>query len=145
MRSASLLLLASVAIGLASAQESAVKKDLEKFQGSWQATYVVDLNGSRASADDIKNTRLVVQGNKFTLQTSTAVVKGTFTIDPTRSPKTIDFVLENQKPDAKFLGIYRIDGDERSSCFSPPGKDRPGELDPKATGYLQFGWKRQTP
>lgn len=143
MRICILLLLATIVVGFSPAQEPAIKNDLEKFQGSWQASYVIGADGKPAPADDVKSTRLVVKGNEFTLRTNDSVIKGTFTINPSQTPKAIDVVLEGAKPDEKLLGIYRIDGDERRSCFVLPGKERPKEIDPKTTGYLQFGWKRQ--
>lgn len=143
MRICILLLLATIVVGFSPAQESAIKNDLEKFQGSWQAFYVIDAEGKQVPADEVKSTRLVVKGNQFTLQTKDSVIKGAFTINPSQTPKTIDVILEGAKPDEKLLGIYRIDGDERRSCFVLPGKERPKEIEPKTSGYLQFGWKRQ--
>lgn len=145
MRICILLLVATTIIGFSPAQEPAIKSDLEKFQGSWQAFYVIGMDGKPSPADEVMNTRLVVKGNQFTLRTKDAVIKGTFTINPSQTPKAIDVVLEGQKPGEKLLGIYRIDGDERRSCFVLPGKERPKDIDPKTAGYLQFGWKRQSP
>lgn len=145
MRLPTLLLLASVSIGFGFGQESAVQDDLKKFQGSWQATFLVDIDGKPSPKEEVKHTQLVVEGHQFTLRTKDSVIKGTFTIDPTRSPKAIDVILEGAKPGEKLLGIYRIDGDERRSCFALPGKERSKVFDPKTAGYLQFGWKRQSP
>jgi uncharacterized protein (TIGR03067 family) len=144
MRICILLVVATIVIGFSPAQEPA-KSDLEKFQGSWQAFYVIDMDGKSSPADEVKNTRLVVEGSQFTLRTKDSVIKGTFTINPSQSPKAIDVVLEGQKPGEKLLGIYRIDGDERRSCFVLPGKERSKDIDPKTPGYLQMGWKRQSP
>jgi uncharacterized protein (TIGR03067 family) len=145
MRSLSLFLIVTAFIGLASTPTDDAKKDLEKFQGAWQATLVVGVDGAPAPESDVMATRLVVQGNQFTLKTKDGMVKGTFAIDPSRTPKAIEFTLEGQPASEKFLGIYRIDGDERRSCFAVPGKDRPTNLEPRVPGYLYFGWKRQAP
>jgi uncharacterized protein (TIGR03067 family) len=141
MRTCIVALLAAVAIGFVAAQPAA-KGDLEKFQGTWQASYVIGFDGKPAPDDEVKNASLLVEGSQFTLKTKDGVIKGTFTIDPSRTPKTIDVTLEGAKPNEKLLGIYRIDGAERRSCFAMPGKERPKEIDPKTAGYLQFGWRR---
>jgi len=137
-------LVAVALLGSSSPQDSAVKLDLEKFQGNWQATLVVNVNGESAPQDQVRDTQLKVEGTKFVLRSKDAVVKGTFTIDPSRTPKTIDVVLEGQNPNEKLLGIYRIDGDERRSCFALPGKDRPKDFDPCLPGYIAFTWKFKT-
>jgi uncharacterized protein (TIGR03067 family) len=123
--------------------DRAVKKDLDKFQGAWQAISVINVDGKPASEDDARYTRLVVKGNTFTLQDKNAMIRGTFSIDPTRVPKTIDVTLDGAKPEDKILGIYRIDGDLRRSCFVPPGKERPRDFPSDGKGFLQFVWKPQ--
>jgi uncharacterized protein (TIGR03067 family) len=136
-------LLAVIAVAaLAFTQQTIVNPDLDKFQGSWQATYVVNLEGKRAPEEEVKDTRLTVEGTKFVLQTKDSVIKGSFTLESSRVPKAIDVILAGQKPEEKLLGIYRVDGDERHSCFALPGKDRPTQLEPKTPGFIYFGWKR---
>lgn len=138
-----LLIIAPIALANSSPDDLSVKKDLDKFQGSWRAVSVVNLDGKPASADEIQHTRLVVNGNTFILQGKDATIRGTFSIDPTRVPKTIDVTLEGAKPEDKILGIYRIDGDLRKSCFVLPGKERPKDFPSEGKGYLQFVWKPQ--
>ena len=140
-----LLLLILTPIALATGQEDdrAVKKDLDKFQGSWQAVSVVDIDGKPRSEDEAQHTRLVVEGNTFTLRDKNATIRGTFSIDPTRVPKTIDVTLEGAGPADKILGIYRLEGDLRRSCFVLAGKERPKDFPSDGKGYLQFVWKPQ--
>ena len=140
-----LLLLILTPIALATGQEDdrAVKKDLDKFQGSWQAVSVVDIDGKPRSEDEAQHTRLVVEGNTFTLRDKNATIRGTFSIDPTRVPKTIEVTLEGAKPEDKILGIYRLEGDLRRSCFVLAGKERPKDFPSDGKGYLQFVWKPQ--
>jgi len=138
-----LLLLIAAPLALAASQvdDAAVKKDLAKFQGSWQAVSVINMEGKPASPDEVLQFRLVVEGNTFTLREKDNTIRGTFSIDPTRVPKTIDFKLDGAKAEEKFLGIYRIDGDLRRSCFVPPGQERPKDFPSDPKGYLQFVWK----
>jgi uncharacterized protein (TIGR03067 family) len=137
------LILAPMAFAVNQVDQSAVKKDLAKFQGSWQAVSAINMEGKPASAEEAQQLRLVVEGNTFTLREKDTTIRGTFSIDPTRVPKTIDFTLDGAKAEEKFLGIYRLEGDLRRSCFAPPGKERPKDFPSDGKGYLQFVWKPQ--
>jgi len=122
----------------------AAKPDLQRFQGAWQAATIYDLEGRAASADELKQTRLFVDGNKFTLKGKDYTITGKFSIDALKSPKSIDVVLdgeEGQQP-AKLLGIYRFDGESRWSCFALPGDERPKAFPASSKGYIQYEWKR---
>jgi uncharacterized protein (TIGR03067 family) len=72
---------------------------------------------------------------------------GRFTLDPSKTPKTIDVLLgDAKKQEDKLLGIYQIDGELRRSCFAMPGQERPkGFSSPETKGCLQLEWKRQAP
>jgi len=88
----------------------------------------------------------VVKGNEFTLTDKGVPTSGTFTIDPTKTPKTIDFLLADSKsPKAKFLGVYEILGERRLSCFAFPMQERPRGVRPSDKGYLMFEWKPAAP
>jgi uncharacterized protein (TIGR03067 family) len=137
-----LILLAPLAAG-DGGQALAVKEELQQFQGHWRAVSILNPEGQRATEDEVQSTRLVVEGNKFTLTGKDFTVSGTFSINPARSPKTIDALLtSNDGKETKFLGIYEIRGDTRKSCFTVDGKPRPtGFLAEK--GYFGFEWRRE--
>jgi uncharacterized protein (TIGR03067 family) len=120
----------------------AAKKDLQQFQGSWQAVFVQNVDGQRATQEDIQATRLEVQGNEFTFTAKDLTVSGTFVIDPSQTPKRIDVVLKGAKPADKLLGVYQIDGDVRRSCFAFPRQARPVDVRPSEKGYFILEWKR---
>lgn len=118
-----------------------VKKDLQQFQGSWRAISIHQADGRPATEDEIKNARLVVDGTKFTLKGKDFTINGSFTIDPTKTPKTIDVVLTGDDgTKTTFLGIYRIQGETRKSSFALEGA-RPTQFSPKK-GHLGFEWTR---
>jgi uncharacterized protein (TIGR03067 family) len=92
--------------------------------------------------EEVAATRLVVTSNKFTLINKQMNVSGTFTVDPARTPRTIDVVLTTADgPDITVLGIYKVRGDARQSCFALPGKERPTQFTTEP-GYLGFTWQR---
>jgi uncharacterized protein (TIGR03067 family) len=121
-------------------QDSA-KSDLKQFQGTWQPVFIRNPEGQQATAEELKAVRLVVKGNEFTFTNKDATISGTFSIDPSKTPKTIDFLLKGGKSDEKFLGVYEIRGERRLSCFALPKENRPKELRPTEKGYLLLEWK----
>jgi len=131
-----------LALGSAPAGDDVAKKDLQLFQGSWQAVFIQNVDGQRAPDEDVRATRLLVHGNEFTLMVKDVTVYGTFTIDPTKTPKAIDVTLKGAKPGEKFLGVYQIDGEIRRSSFALPGNERPRAVRPSAKGYVMLEWKR---
>lgn len=119
-------------------------KELEQFQGSWAAVSIQGIDGRLTPTEDVAETRLLVTGNKFTLSGKAYSISGDFSIDPSKTPKTIDLVLnENQVSETKLLGIYDIKGDIRKSCFSVPGRPRPTTFMHGKENYLIFEWKAQ--
>jgi len=138
-----LVLLTPLGAGGGASPEEAVKKELQQFQGSWKAVSILHVDGRRASDDEVQNTRLVVEGNKFTLTGENSTISGTFTVNPAKTPKTIDVRLTSKDGRAtKFLGIYQIQGDTRKSCFALPDKERPTQFSSEK-GYFGFEWRRK--
>ncbi len=137
-----LLLLAPLAVAVGAAVEDAAKKDLEQFQGSWKAVSIQHADGRQASEDEVQNTRLVIEGNKFTLTGKDSTISGTFTVNPAKTPKTIDVLLTSKDGrETKFLGIYQMQGDKRKSRFALPRKERPTQF-LSEKGYFGFEWRR---
>jgi uncharacterized protein (TIGR03067 family) len=70
--------------------------------------------------------------------------KAKYTIDPTKKPKTIDYMMTEGFTKGKTqLGIYELTGDTVKFCFAAPGKDRPTEFTAKeGSQYTLSVWKR---
>ncbi len=113
-----------------SAKEAAIKKDRAQFKGTWRVVSLV-VDGNKAPDSDAQKiivtnhadgTWVVKVGDK-------EVARGTSTIDPTKKPKTLDFVPTVGSNQGKtHLGLYELKGDSRKLCFVAPGKDRPTEF-----------------
>ncbi len=73
------------------------------------------------------------------------VIQGTSEIDPTRKPKTIDFMTTEGDDKGKIvLGIYELGDDTRKLCYAQPGKDRPSEFSaPAGSGHTLVVFKRE--
>jgi uncharacterized protein (TIGR03067 family) len=126
----------------------AVKKELERFAGTWQNTSGEE-DGVKAPDDRVKGHTFVFAGDRYTVRMNgTTIEEGTFRIDPLAKPKAID--LHPTKPEAKVqLGIYEIGEDDTIRvCFTHPGSaaTRPTEFSTtKGTGHVLGVAKRVKP
>jgi uncharacterized protein (TIGR03067 family) len=115
-------------------RSDAAKKELEKFQGTWQLVSA-ETDGVAAPAERVKQIRVVIDGSKHTVFFGDQEVAHQipFELDPTTKPKSVTDSL----PDGQTIkGIYEIDGDTLKSCVAAPGKDRPKEFTAKACSGL---------
>jgi len=136
------MLLAPLEAGDKPPAPDAVKKEIAKFQGTWKAVAAQDVNGGEVSREEVGKTRLVVEGNTFKLSGKDFTIDGTFTVNPAKTPHTIDVVLKsNDGKETRILGIYQIQGDTRKSCFGLSDKERPTTFSARK-GYIGFEWKR---
>ena len=90
MYRAVLLLLCAGSCFAVQPSEEAVKKELKLFQGKWDATGGQGFDGTVPTDIELQLTSLEVDGDKFTMKTGSLTIKGSFTVDPTKKPKTID-------------------------------------------------------
>lgn len=132
------LLFASVVI----AQDDATKKDLAKFQGSWELVSG-ERDGKKLSEEETKKTKTIYEGEKFQFPDAFGMTqKGTIKLDPSKNPKWVDST--DAAKGAVSLGIYEFtDEGNRRVCFAPPGKPRPTEFSSKpGSGHSYLIWKR---
>jgi uncharacterized protein (TIGR03067 family) len=135
-----MLLLAWLFVAAGSAAQDPVKKERDKLQGVWvdvtdvlrrwppvdvdQGLPVLDITSDKVSS------RVVVrESGKIVLKDVQAM---TFTLDPAKEPKAIDFTLTSGANKGKVVrGIYRVDGDDLIICTpAKPDGPRPGTLVP---------------
>lgn len=114
-----------VAIGFAAvavADDAANKKDKETLQGTWTA-----VSGQKEGKEDAeaKDHALVFEGDKFSVKLKdNVIVRGTFKIDASKSPKTMDMEITEGPEDVKgktAQAIYLVKGDELTWCVAHPG------------------------
>ena len=123
-----ILLLTGTCLCAAEPGDDAVKKDLKHYQGTWQAVAANRIDGEPLSAEELKEIKLVVEGDKFTLTSGPQEkpITGTFKLDPSKKPKAIDLFLGAEQK--AIPGIYEIVNDDlRKSCFNLKGEERPTE------------------
>jgi RNA polymerase sigma-70 factor (ECF subfamily) len=124
-----------------------LKKELALLDGEWTMVSVT-ADGQAMPEAIAKTGKRVAHGNETTVTIAgQLVMKATFTIDPTKKPKTIDYTMtDGPTKGQKQYGIYEIDGDTVLVCFAPPGKDRPTEFVSKpGDGRALTVWKMAKP
>jgi uncharacterized protein (TIGR03067 family) len=108
-----------------------IQKEMKKLQGSWTPVSV-ESGGMKATGDDLKKVagKLEIDGDKITMEVWSTPMKATLKIDPTKKPKSMDFVHEKNK--MAGLAIYELDGELLRICFQvEDGKPRPEEFTSK--------------
>jgi uncharacterized protein (TIGR03067 family) len=91
--------------------------------------------GKRVSKEGV--TTISLNGRMF--------FKAKYALDPSKKPAAIDYdMIEGPTTGKKQLGIYKLDGDTVTFCFSSPGNPRPTEFTAKSgSGWTLSVWKRE--
>ena len=146
IRHAVLIGLAALAVATTWAQDSeAAKKDKSQLQGEWTMVSG-ERDGHAFPADFIQRSKRVAKGDEVTVTLQGQLfMKAKFTLDPAKSPKSIDYSVTGGPYAGKAqLGIYQFDGDKVTFCFSTPGKERPTAFSTQPNdGRTLSVWKRQ--
>lgn len=120
-------------------KEEAVKKEFLAIEGRWRAASV-EIDGNRLGDDEAKKFtfeqgrdgewELIVDGSEL--------ARGTTSVDPTQTPKTIDFVTTGgSNAGDRTYGIYEITGTTWRICNAQAGRPRPAEFSaPAGSGRM---------
>ncbi|HEV3081763.1 MAG TPA: TIGR03067 domain-containing protein [Gemmataceae bacterium] len=144
IRSVVLVLALSLLAGAEASKEDQRKKDQETIQGDWaQQSMVVD--GARVPDDEAQALFRSMKDDKYTIyQFKKVIGKGTFKLDASRKPKTIDATTTAGGRSLTLLGVYELDGDSLKLCFAPPGKPRPSDFTSKKGSEHRLSvWERE--
>ena len=112
------------------AKDEAIKKDRKKIEGTWRIV-ALEINGNKPGDEDARKLTVVngADGTWSLRSEGQEINKGTSTIDPTKTPKSIDITpIEGDTKGDQHLGIYELGETTRKLCFAPPGKPRPTEF-----------------
>ena len=144
MRISFLAVIGLLFVSAANAQDEAAKKDLSRFQGSWEL--VADWrDGNKVSAEESRKTKITIKGEKFDFPDESGIgtsKNGTIKLDPSKSPKLMD-TTANPANGEVSLGIYEFTEEGYKVCFAVPGQARPTEFSSKpGSGHNYQVWKR---
>jgi uncharacterized protein (TIGR03067 family) len=131
-------------VGSAAAQD-----DLQKAMAQLEGEFTMvsgTASGFAISPEIVKTGKRVCSAGETTITLGGQLLfKARIRIDPTKTPKTIDYdMTEGPTKGKTHLGIYEIEGDMVRFCFAAPGLDRPNDFTAKeGSGQTLSVWKRE--
>ena len=125
----------------------AIAEEMKKLQGTWkQIAYERD--GVTEPLDEQGwEPRVTFTGDAFVVALSdgSIPIKGTYKLDPTRNPKTIDWSDTIGEDAGKtLLAIYYLEADRLTFCAAYPGQKRPTEFTTRPGQVLRVS-RREMP
>jgi uncharacterized protein (TIGR03067 family) len=129
--------LTSVATPRRSLQDKkSAKTDKELIQGTWAVESIVD--DGLEMADEIREmVKFQVNGDKLEIKFGDIAMKGSYKVDESKKPKTVDITLESGET---MIGIYEMTADKVKFCMAvnEKGTQRPKEFTSAAGSGLKL-------
>jgi uncharacterized protein (TIGR03067 family) len=128
-------------LGIAAAPQAALgqppaKTEKEKLIGDWIVVsnqslgIVAEIFGQVPEPDNVRFA--VISPTQWNVKAGNDLFRMAYQVDPTKSPKTVDLVIEpSPGKKATLQGIYDLDGDQLTVCFDSFGEKRPANFPPK--------------
>jgi uncharacterized protein (TIGR03067 family) len=105
--------------------------EMKKFDGKWKVTRL-ETEGQQVGSDDVPALSLKFEGAELVYDSGEGEKKGTYKIDPEKTPKEID--ISHKSPtgeDETLKGIYKFEDKKLILCLPVPGAGdvgRPSEF-----------------
>src|SRR5262245_1060720 len=100
-------------------------ENLRQLEGTWEFLGL-ELDGRAMPANMISNSRMLIDGDRFRMESPEANYEGVFTIDVERVPHEIDIeFVEGPEAGNWSYGIFELDGDNFKLCLGLTGVSRP--------------------
>jgi uncharacterized protein (TIGR03067 family) len=128
----------------AAAPKKAARGVATELEGEWQMVSAV-MNGAPMEKSAVAWVKRVTTGNETAVYAGPqTMLKAQFTNDPSKSPKTLDYVHTAASNKGKTtLGIYQFDADLLKICMAAPGSKRPTKFESTRGDGASFTvWKR---
>jgi uncharacterized protein (TIGR03067 family) len=128
--------------------EEKVQSDADKMADIWTCTSAI--NDGKPLADEIaRELRLTLtkDGGYKTERGKQVLFDSIFKLDGGQNPKQIDMIgTEGENRGKTAQGIYVLDGDTLTICYTMPGGERPKEFESKPGSKATLVvWKRAKP
>jgi uncharacterized protein (TIGR03067 family) len=100
-------------------------EQLRALEGSW-AFESLEIEGNLVPAEGTRSSRLLIDGDRFRMESPEAVYEGEFGIDVEAEPHHINIeFVEGPEAGNWNYGIYRLDAERLEICLDMRGKPRP--------------------
>ena len=118
--------------------------DLQKLQGLWEVSGV-EANGGTVPTEDLPKITVTVKDNAYSVVMEDRTDRGTFTLDPSKTPHAMDIRPETGPDSGETLpAIYETTADGFRTCYARPGRDRPAKFSTaEEAGRLMVTYKRK--
>lgn len=118
--------------------------DTKSIQGTWTIADA-QLGGAPFPAQAAKSIVLKIDGGKYEVK-SEGIDKGTYTMDATAEPRTLDiYGTEGPNAGKHYRCIYELHGDALKVCYQLGDGPRPTEFkSPKGTQIFLVTYQRRT-
>jgi uncharacterized protein (TIGR03067 family) len=125
---------------------AAIQAEQKRFEGTWSYASVV-ADGKPAAEESLKASRLVLAGDRFTVTEPETTHKGTYSVDPSVTPRSIDVTFrEGPRAGKTIKGIYDLNGNTCKVCIALDDQPRPTEFrSTPGRGYALEVLKRVNP
>lgn len=98
---------------------------LRAMEGTW-AFAALEVNGMKMPAAALSASRLLIDGDRFCMQSPEGNYDGVFSIDVDAAPHRIDIeFIEGPEAGNWSYGLFEIDGNELLICLGLTGAERP--------------------
>lgn len=120
------------------------KDDLKKFAGDWTVASWKQ-GGNDLDREQLDTAKWSVKDDKYTFEMGGNGEEGTIKLDPSKKTPTIDLTITGGNDKGKEQpGIYKIDGDTITFCFTRPGgTDRPTDFTSTEDNNILIVMKRK--
>jgi uncharacterized protein (TIGR03067 family) len=100
-------------------------EQLRQLEGTWE--YVdLELDGAAIPVAGLENSRMLIDGDRFRMESREAIYEGIFTIDVDEIPHQIDIeFVEGPEAGKWSYGIFELAGDKFKICLGLTGASRP--------------------
>jgi uncharacterized protein (TIGR03067 family) len=104
------------------------ERQAQGLQGEWRFT-AQEMDGMVIPADALAHSRLLIDGDRFRMESPEATYEGTFTIDVGATPAQIDIeFVEGPEAGNRCAGVYDLNGDQLTMCLGVVGASRPSSF-----------------
>lgn len=103
-------------------------EQLRTLEGTWSFVRL-EVDGSAIPPEAMRSSRLMMDGDRFRMESPEGVYEGVFNIDVEAQPHQIDIeFIEGPEAGNWNYGIFRFDGDDLVLCLDMAGKPHPKDF-----------------